>query len=696
MKRLYKSWVIAAMSALLVFSLINPVLADTQNPEVDTATKPAEIKVSSTKLGQVFLSGDTYVEFKNLRVLPLDNKQVVSFTVEVNNNGSSTLNFVDYWVKLRTTGGSKFTTKLIADSANKDTIAPKMKQYYTMYSLIGEEVNVKDLVFEFIEWDFDLPNYEKVIGKVTVPAHYNDAIPSGMAGSILVGNTDVQLYVSDATSELSVDENIATINLDLLNLGNRALTLPNYKYLLVSTDGTAYDATPNKTDITLQPKVKEKLELEVEVPESIVLKNMDLMVVTTDEASATDIAIGSYNIADLTKQESKDLKVLGNGIEYENKAGKYDYTLTRIQRLAWEDQDIITAQFNIANADNESIPFPTLKPVFKVDGVELDSESLQMIKLDEVLGINTGKSANILMYIKVPYTYDFSSVEVVLYDETKETEVLKEKKIGDFKAVTSQLSMPVIESDGTHSITSVGKAATVKVKEVQLYEEEHTTLFYTEVTVTNEEKRLADLAKLKAYLKTPTDTYYPMEVSEVTQKINPGRSAVLAYSAQLPSYVDTAQLMMVLGESVNEDTAYINGVTFELPGDEKDSIQTGFQPISIEPYTFAFNKIDAKLSNVLTVNFEYTVTKENRFEVYPEGHSLVMEIVDGDVQYSQVFEFEKDLLVGTYKNSMTANMNIDNIEEAYREFDGYKINLYDQYKGHKKLLGTKWITSINN
>ncbi len=114
-----------------------------------------------------------------MTMLPEQGGNTVTFTVTVNNVGSSDLLFIDYWVRLKTKTGNQISVRVLPQDKDKNRITPKSSQDISFYASVNETTGLKDLIFEFIKWDFSQTNFERKIGEVAVPANYSIVTAAG-------------------------------------------------------------------------------------------------------------------------------------------------------------------------------------------------------------------------------------------------------------------------------------------------------------------------------------------------------------------------------------------------------------------------------------------------------------------------------------------------------------------------------------
>ncbi|MGO4275015.1 hypothetical protein AB4Z22_35160, partial [Paenibacillus sp. TAF58] len=188
-----------ALSAALVLGAVTPVWAD---------SSPAAI---TAILGKVSITGNSYFELKQIHVLPDQSGKLATFTITIYNEGSSELQFIDYWVRLKSKSGNQFSARLLPADKDKNRVAPGSTTDLTFYATVNTSTNLQDLVVQFIKWDFSQSNFERVLGEVAVPDTYTDVTPSDGAAAISVNGTTVNASIKKFVSNKNEKYHVPTV-----------------------------------------------------------------------------------------------------------------------------------------------------------------------------------------------------------------------------------------------------------------------------------------------------------------------------------------------------------------------------------------------------------------------------------------------------------------------------------------------------
>ncbi len=200
-------WFLA--SALTLGSAVPAFAAD--GPAGGTSSSTVLSTGNAPSIGQVSVNGNSTFEVKNLSMLPEQGSKTVIFTLTVHNNGTSDLQFIDYWVRLRTASGNQITVKVLPQDKDKNRITPKSSQDIGFYATVNETTQLNDLIFEIIQWDFSQANFERKLGEVQVPDYYSIVTPAGAPRTIQMNGNPVKtqiekVYVGKKREKLHADD----------------------------------------------------------------------------------------------------------------------------------------------------------------------------------------------------------------------------------------------------------------------------------------------------------------------------------------------------------------------------------------------------------------------------------------------------------------------------------------------------------
>lgn len=783
---------------LLVLALMLPLTF------LGSQEKNALASTNSFNVGTVQVSSNgTYVKVENMMMMETaDQKKIVAFDLNFVNGGNQDINFIDYWVRLKSKAGASFTIQQVKNDSSNNVIVARSNKVFSFYAYIADNVKVTDLQVEMVQWDFSQPNYERKLGTVTVPATYSFVTAENSAKSITVGSSQLDIKVKSFTQYNSGEGLDINLEFTAVNNGSRAVTLPKYNYYLVS-EGRYYELTLNETaDVMIQPKVDKAVKLsgnipmldnkqftfvivekteEIELPKAyfkvtpsddevatvqpgqvyqyaqgdtllqsfitnVIKENNSVTIyyqvdnvglasvetpeysfeLTSDEGLKLPMTIqsggGKLTIAPQSSRQIQLTAELGSTLpesslklqvhqkdtstsvlkqfrtfelpnqsfttknaEYTNKNGKYTFTLKNIQRLPKGNEDLIIAELSIKNEGNVAQALINVNGYFMLDGMKVTSSEAKFLTLDNVINIQPQESINMISYITVPYTYNFSNISLHLEEQEGENSV---KRITDFRSTYSAFNTSKIAVGNALNIESIGTRASVKVGKINTYIDNHTKLLNTEVEIENLEKRYNELPQIMAYYRTVDDIYFPATLTEYKEKVMPNGKLLLNVWSVMPASYNLEDLELIVGIAVpgsSSDEFYKASVLL-LP--EEVATLKKANRIEISPYTIEMSNVIATvLSEERKIKFDYTLTRDNYYSNAPTGHTLLIEIVDKDdnLTFEQELKLEDASGLQLGSNSKEFTYPFKNVLNNHGM---YTINVYDKFEGYKKLIAS--------
>ncbi|MDF2670545.1 MAG: hypothetical protein K0R67_2851 [Paenibacillus sp.] len=845
-RRLYT----AALALTLSTSLVVPVMADSG------AVISAQEKIAlSSSIGSVYISNNSYFQLEQATILPGEEGKIVSFKVKLHNGDQSDISFIDYWVRLQSSSGTQFSVNLLPKDKDKNRVPAGSEETITFYAKVNESINLQDLIFKIIRWDFSAANFERTVGEITVPWDYTQLTMVDEKRIVNVGGTQLKTSVPKLRVNKKEDEYFVNLTYSIENIGSKSVTLPAYTYsirtpegLLYPLDGAAakdlavhprankevkltatipasipetgwelviteleatakiplpvafYQLPASSADEVITPVTGPKVILVKEVPlsvsvgrvsmnkndvnyqttvyvhlenqgnESIAVPNYEFVIRTSEGISYPAAATGLTNLSILPRS-SKDITLnvdipvsvqvsslelilnqpaagspsggtgtgssggtggtvggstdkealnpvaifilpsptqnegtVGTASEFSNKNGIYNITFNGIQRLPWEEKDIVTASLSLSGKSSSALPIPALTGYFLLDGsIKVPAK---MVQTDSVISIHNEAKVGFQIYGTVPYTYDYSELQLIVQEKVSDTET---NDLVKFKNNKTAMSMPFIGTGEGYKITGVGRNSSLSIRNSRTYNGLDSSLFAVQLSVENLEKRFTNISKLVGYFKTKDELMFPAQIAEVKKKVSPLGKAILNVTTSLPPNFDTSGMELIIGEGVKDGAladgattpdAYINGVTFSIPGESK-VVQDHLGKLDLFPFTLSINKVSASIvqTEQFAFSFDYSLNKNTFAESSGEEHKIIVEFsdVNGGVNFSQTYTLDKstdpevagNLAVGQHSKTILKTDPAILVRLPY--LTQYKVNIYDEFLGQKKLLASQTI-----
>ncbi|SDM91999.1 hypothetical protein SAMN04487897_101485 [Paenibacillus sp. yr247] len=694
-----------ALSAALALGTMTPVWAD---------GSPSSI---ASTVGKVSITGSSFFELKQIHVLPDQSGKLATFTITIHNEESSELQFINYWVRLKSKSGNQFSARLLPADKDKNRVAPGSTTDLTFYASLNPSTNIQDLVVQFIKWDFSQSKFENVLGEIAVPDEYSDVTPADGVAAISVGGIQVNASIKKFISNKNEKYHVPTVYVTLENAGNHTVTIPSYLFSIRTPEGLLYpmDAKGLK-ELKINPKESKEIQLSGSIPVSVAADNWQLSVAETIPDLKLNVSVTNFQLPAVTVQEGGSV---GKEYSFTSKSGVYTTQLNGLHRLPWEDQDLLTADLTLSNKGEESLPIPKLSGYFLLDdAVKIDAKLIQTAK---VIGLGAGASVNLQIAGKVPYTYEFSHVKLVLQENEAEASTIDTDKgsssatdVLEFTTQSELQAIPFIGLGQSYTAIDVGRKAKYVVRNVSTYEDKTNIMYSAMVEVTNLEKRFTNVSKLVANFRSSDGTVFPATVAEVKNKISPAGKALLNIWASVPKGYSTSNMNLLLGEAVTDGKlsegektvadSYVNPVAYGLP-DEKTNVATLLKNVDLFPYTITIDKIGTKIEDkVFTLKFNYELMKEKLTEINTEGHSLLLVFEDGGgiKRFEKKFDFkdfdvingdstadeDTKIRLGKRKNFQITIPDPGLIYNT-KFLEKYTLSIYDEFQGQRKLLATQ-------
>jgi hypothetical protein len=491
------------------------------------------------------------------------------------------------------------------------------------------------------------------------------------------------------------------------NVGNRSVAVPAYQFALRTSEGFMYPLeAKNIKDLRIDPQTDEEIELSGSVPSTVSPDGWQLIMIENLADLKMNLAISYYQLPAVSQTDGVDV---GKEYSFTNKSGLYTAKVTSFNRLPWEDQDILTANLVLSNKGESSLPIPDMTGYFYLDdAVKVEAK---LIRTDKIIGLSPGGSANFQFVGKIPYTYQFSEVKLVLQEKESDT---KTNDLLEFVNSSEMMNIPYNNVGETFTVEHVGRSASYKVRNVQTYRGDTADTIMVQLEAANLEKRHTNVTKLVAQFKTPDGIVYPAAVSNIKNKVSPNGKALLFLTANVPKGLSTSGMHVLVGEAVTDGKltegdekpdGYVNAAAYWLP-DEKFAVQDNFNQVELAPYTLTINHINTWLKlGELKLTFNYELTRNLLLETNTEGRKLIIYLEDenGNKSFSREFDFadfeapkpndgtkDTKIRLGKVEGFEIIETDQDLIFKL-ETLKTYRLSLYDSYQGQKKLLATKQI-----
>ncbi|WP_276353542.1 hypothetical protein [Cohnella caldifontis] len=588
-------------------------------------------------LGKVKLQDDVTADVNNLMMVPSDNTNVIAVTLSINNNSNSQLNLLDYWINLYTKSGTKLSVQMVDNQ--KNNVPAKTTQDFIFYSKVGANIKLTDLVIKVIKWDFSVENYSRVLGQISVPQRYSPVTTSNLGRVISTGENQASFIIKQAVMGKSEQYYRPSLTIGIKNEGRSTITLPDYQLYIRTANNLLYPLTAAGLKGTvLDPLTDKEYQLSTSIPLSVQEGKWTLVLVLPINEGKDKIPVAEF---DLPKASSEVATDVGKFYSFSNAEGVYYVKLNSMNRLPIEDNDLIVSNITIQNKGNDTLSIPALtgKYVFN-DKIE---KSVTVTINNKQIALAPGAAIDLQVVGKVPYTFDISKVKLVLQqkDSTNSTvtDLVAFTNAGEFQPVTT------VNWDKGFQIKDVGYRSEVKVRNLMRFSGTGGDILAAQMTVANQEKRMADMQPLAGYFEKEDGTVYAVTFKNVEEKLNPGGGALIYAWASIPKDMKLDGLKLVVGKAVIETTpasdnsqsgstvvtGYVSPYSFQLPAER--TAQTGLKNIDLYPYQLTINRVRTRMdfqNSSVSLDFDYTLQQDLLTKADTKDHKVIIELKDED------------------------------------------------------------------
>ncbi|MDH6368685.1 hypothetical protein M2444_000463 [Paenibacillus sp. PastF-3] len=628
------------------------------------------------------------IRAESLQRLKMNGKIYMRVGVSFTNLGKKVLSDTAYKAYLKSAGGSVFDLKLENVSGSFNVQSQEKKTVYYLTE-VPSYMKTEQMILQFAQEDETLKIMLPVKSfKLPAVTTSDLAVANYAVKKISIKNNTVEMQLKSASVYSENDSAKWNLEFRLKNLGNKAITLPAYELTVKAAEGFSIPVDSKALEnVTLKPLEEKIINLNADVPLEL---NQGKLQLQWTEPSVDDKVIfptAQFNIP----YSLENNNLMGQEYTVQNRYGKFMVKLVSYQRLPWDDTDQIVTNISIRNTGLTSVQLPSLKAIVKA-GMSDQSSSAQIVTTNTQTSLAPNEATEIYVIAKVPYTYSFNQLKIVL-QATSGDEVTKFLSMN-----TSSLNNVIhtIAVGETHQMNSLSKKAKVSERRTTTYNENSSNLIYTELEMINEEPRQSKQAQLVAYYKTPDNQFFKAVVSQSITPTSPNGKNLVTIWSKLPQGVSTSDLMLYIGEGIADgkltdlggtSTGFINSVKLALTPNTVIP-HNNLTSVDLFPYNLSVANAAGTITEekgTLDVVVNYSLSEKEDFEAGHYEHKLVLELIDPYGQsMEKTLELGADLPMGKNKSYLASfNSNFHKILRG----GSIRINLYDEFQGHRMLLG---------
>lgn len=652
------------------------------------STEAAVAKGNSAKLRMK--QQPVTVKAESVQRMKHNEKVYVRVGINFANGGKKVLSDPGYKMQLKSASGSVFDLMPEDDTGGSFRIQPGQKRTIYYLAEVPTKLQTDNMTMQISQEDEAL-NMMLPVRTFKLPAITADAPTADYAiRNISVNHQTIETQLKHASVSAENDTGKWNLQFRVKNLGERSLKLPAYELSILTDEGYNIPVITKGLDhIVLKPLEERLIDLSADVPLHMNQSRLQLQLTEPAAEGKISFPAARYKIPYAPESES----YLGVENIIENAHGTFGVKLSSFQRMPQGDGDQIAAQISIRNTKSSTVPLPELKAAVKAGMRDLSSTAQVVVPNDQTT-LAPNETMDLYVLANVPYSYPFNQLRVDLL-ETSGEDVHKFLSLNTHSLNTVMKQVAAGES---YLIHTPGKKAEVRERLTTVYQDNSSSVIYTELVMASRETRQSKQAQLVAYYKTPENEIFEAKVSQSSDKTSPNGKNLVTIWSKLPQHVNPSQLVLYIGEGVangkmtelgEESTGSINTVGLAL-SPKVTQPTTNLQNVEMFPYHLAITRGEGRLSagkDTLTTVIYYNLVRNGDYETGSYDHKLIMELIDPTGQSTEkVVTLGTDLTIGNNKSySINLNGNFSKIVSG----GSVRINLYDEFQGRRMLLGSQ-------
>lgn len=663
---------------------------------------------------QKFSLGGTPVTVKadSLEIIKYDGKVFAKVGMSLTNHGSSVWTDNALNPYLTTAGGSSFRLQREA-GPDGASIQPKERKKVYYITEIPSYVKTTGLRFIWTETDetlkLDLP-----VGSFKLPAATAPQwdVPEGGSKDLTISGQPVEARVRQALLRVSGDQALWNIEIAFKNNGRKSVSIPAYDYAIKASEGSLYpyEAEDQGTmTIKLSPGEERAITLDMALPAKLDQERLRLRMIepsgdnsamrtpanpetggttTPTEMAHVNLPLAYFSIPYQTERRSSI------GVEYPPQSPQgFAYTLESIQRLPWQDKDLIVAKLRLRNTQEaNTILLPELTAEVIADE-KLVLSAPEVIAGEQGSRIAPGAETEVYVMAKIPYTNDIQALRFRL---TTQQDNAKSPFL-TWTASGLTTSVERLEQGKPYSIKTAGKRSELQERRTIIYEGTDSDIIYSQFTLTSSEQRRIQAPLMKGYFQGASGQIYEAETVQPETPIQPGAKQLVTFWARVPKgagndlqlALGTAMSGNTLAESGTEATGIIGVKRLTLNPVRPAPIGSLTQ-LDWYPYNISVTKLAGSLqegSPTISLNLTFDVKRTDSITAADAGHKLVLTIKDSLGQTQ-----ERVLTPGTdIQVPGTRTVSLELTDEQYKRLKGGWLNLTlsDEFQNERIILGSR-------
>ncbi|MEK3732129.1 MULTISPECIES: hypothetical protein [Paenibacillus] len=654
------------------------------------------------------------VKAESLEVIKYDGKVYAKVGMSLTNHGSRVWTDNALNPYLATGSGSAFQLQREAGTEGVP-VQPKERKKVYYITEIPSYLKTTDLRFLWTETDdtlkLDLPVASFKLPKAITPQW---DVPEGEAKALTISGQPVRASVRQALLRVSGDQAIWNIEVAFKNNGKKSVTIPAYDYAIKASEGSLYPYEAEDRGaltIKLSPGEERAITLDMALPAQLDQERLRLRMIapsgeygtigkSADQESGSPVAptemahinlpLAYFSIPYQTERRSSI------GVEYPPQSPQgFAYTLESIQRLPWQDTDLVVAKLRLRNPhETNSILLPELTAEVIADEKVLLSAP-EVIAEEQGSRIAPGAATEVYVMAKIPYTNDIQTLRFRLSTQQDSAK----SPFLTWTASGHAQSVERLEQGKPYSIKTAGKRSELQERRTIIYEGTDSDIIYSEFTLASSEQRRIQAPLMKGYFQGTSGQIYEAETVQPETPLQPGAKQLVTFWARVPKgagndlqlALGTAMTGNKLAESGTEATGIMSVKKLTL-NPIRPATSRSLTQLDWYPYNISVTKLAGSLqegSPTISLNLTFDVKRTDSITAADAGHKLILTIKDSLGQTQ-----ERVLTPGTdIQVPGTRTVSLELTDEQYKRLRGgwLSLTLSDEFQNERIIMGSQTV-----
>ncbi|SMG45861.1 hypothetical protein [Paenibacillus aquistagni] len=590
-----KKWISVLLSVSLISSLWTAVDVPLVSAQAKNTTNNSQMNYSLPVLKKVSFNSNAYIEVNDAQFYHVEGDKYVYFTVTVHNNGSSSLNLMDYWFNIKSNTGEKYSIQLQGISEKKDNlISPKTKKTFKIYSKVNPKLNLYNLSLSVIKWDFSQPGFEKNIGSIQIPKNYSNVTPIGKNRTLNLGSNSI-VTTASALQLVKTGNNIeAMVSMYVHNTGESTAQIENYKYYIKTNTNQYFELEPDAGDISVQPNEKIKVNFYAKLPNDIKASHYQLFI-SEEQGSEVKLKIPVASYALMIRDVKNTVTAAGKPYTQTVDNQPIEITTTDMLIDSNSEYNNITINFTMLNKGKKAVKIPD----FQYELLTNNLSSYPFEKEETTGELLPGIKQEFTLKASIPSDANLDQLKLAIRKKPEENKrndyLLAQLSLKNTTEISKEPKTTYINKQGTYEI---------KVEDFERVPWDTNDIVNSTITVKNTGSSTQPMLDLGIStwmngIKNDEKDVHILKVEE-TLALKPGESAKLVVTTKVSNQAKFDKMRMQLTEKIDGKS---KNTIANFTLDTQTAVLPTYDPLSTSAYTLDQPGVKAELKVLETNTF---------------------------------------------------------------------------------------------